>query len=89
LRGDGRAAAGLFRVAFATDAVAVMSATGPSPSDVLVLLTAHADGHHVAWVFFGLWPFLLGYLVFRSGFCPRALGVVVMAVPAQRPVATG
>jgi uncharacterized protein DUF4386 len=83
----------LAMVAFNAVAVAVMSAnmvahlgairaaTGPNPSDVRVLelLTAHADGYHVAQVFFGLWLFPLGYLVFRSGFFPKALGVVVMA----------
>ncbi|HWO65636.1 MAG TPA: DUF4386 domain-containing protein [Umezawaea sp.] len=50
-------------------------------SDALVLqyLVAHADGYLVAQVFFGLWLFPLGYLVFRSGWFPRALGVLVMA----------
>ncbi|MFD9734978.1 DUF4386 domain-containing protein [Umezawaea sp. NPDC059074] len=46
---------------------------------VLRLLEAHADGYLVAQVFFGLWLLPLGYLVFRSGWFPRALGVVVMA----------
>jgi len=81
-----RASAGLFRIAFATDVVNIvcfhLGALRAANSDdglVLRLLEAHADGYLVAQVFFGLWLLPLGYLVFRSGWFPRALGVVVMA----------
>ena len=32
----------------------------------------------VAWLFSGAWLFPLGYLVFKSGFLPRILGIVMM-----------
>ena len=56
-----------------------LRASNSDDAAVLRLLEAHADGYLVAQVFFGLWLLPLGYLVFRSGWFPRALGVVVMA----------
>jgi hypothetical protein len=38
----------------------------------------HAQGIAVAQVFWGLWLFPLGYLIFKSGFLPRILGIVVI-----------
>ncbi len=35
-------------------------------------------GGTIAFIFWGLWLFPLGYLVFKSGFLPRILGVVLM-----------
>ena len=32
----------------------------------------------IAQIFFGAWLFPLGYLVFKSGFLPRILGVILM-----------
>ena len=57
----------------------VLRAATTSDALVLQYLVAHADGYLVAQVFFGLWLFPLGYLVFRSGWFPKALGVLVMA----------
>lgn len=42
-------------------------------------LDAYRNGLLVASMFWGLWLFPFGYLVFRSGFLPRALGVLLMA----------
>ena len=38
----------------------------------------HTQGITVASVFWGLWLFPFGVLVMRSGFIPRALGVLLM-----------
>jgi hypothetical protein len=38
----------------------------------------HADGLRIAQIFWGLWLFPYGYLVFKSGFIPRVFGVLLM-----------
>lgn len=38
----------------------------------------HQHGMMIAYIFWGLWLLPLGYLVFKSGFLPKALGVLVM-----------
>jgi len=45
----------------------------------LAAIDAHALGLVIAQVFFGTWVFPLGYLVLRSGFLPRTLGVLLIA----------
>ena len=46
---------------------------------VLLLLDVQHYGTLAAQVFFGLWLAPLGYLVYKSGMFPRALGVVLVA----------
>lgn len=41
---------------------------------VMFLLNSHTGGVLIAQIFWGLWLFPLGHLVFRSRFLPRALG---------------
>ena len=41
-------------------------------------LNLHEHGFDVAGIFWGLWLFPLGLLVYRSGFLPRILGVLLM-----------
>jgi hypothetical protein len=43
----------------------------------LLALKLHAQGFLICLVFFGLYEVMLGYLILRSTFFPRALGVVV------------
>ncbi|HVG35021.1 MAG TPA: DUF4386 domain-containing protein [Pyrinomonadaceae bacterium] len=43
----------------------------------LVSLRMHARGYTISGVFFGIYMFLLGYLIFKSGFLPRILGVLM------------
>ncbi len=38
----------------------------------------HSYGISIAFIFSGLWLFPLGYLVFKSGFLPRILGVLLI-----------
>jgi hypothetical protein len=58
--------------------MALQVATGEG-SDALAGLFAdmHAAGYLIAQIFFGLWLLPLGYLVYRSGFFPRAIGVLL------------
>ncbi len=42
-------------------------------------LYLYKNGFMIAQVFYGAWLFPLGYLVFKSGFLPKILGIVLMA----------
>jgi len=55
------------------------STFGPVGSDRLTMLFVdmHHDGYLIAQMFFGLWLVPLGYLVVRSGFLPKVLGVLL------------
>jgi len=44
----------------------------------MLFLNLHNYGFGVAEIFWGLWLFPLGLLVYRSGFFPRILGVLLM-----------
>jgi len=44
----------------------------------LLFLRLHDRGATIATIFWGLWLFPMGYLVFKSGFFPRILGVLLM-----------
>jgi hypothetical protein len=44
----------------------------------MLFLNVHGYGFDVAGIFWGLWLFPLGFLVYRSGFLPRILGVALM-----------
>ncbi len=45
---------------------------------VKLFLDLHRLGNLIAGIFFGLWLFPLGFLVFKSGFFPRLLGILLM-----------
>lgn len=45
---------------------------------VLLCLQVHQQGLNIAMLFWGLWLFPLGYLVFKSGFLPRPLGLLLI-----------
>lgn len=44
----------------------------------MLFLDLHKNGFMIAQVFYGAWLFPLGYLVFKSGYLPRILGIVLM-----------
>jgi hypothetical protein len=44
----------------------------------MVFLRLHSSGLLVAQIFWGLWLFPFGILVYRSGFIPRILGVLLI-----------
>jgi hypothetical protein len=45
----------------------------------MFFLDLHHNGYWIAQIFFGAWLFPLGYLVYKSGFLPKILGIVLMA----------
>jgi hypothetical protein len=51
---------------------------GQLHAQVMFHLDLHQYGINIAQIFWGLWLLPFGYLVFRSGFLPRALGVLLM-----------
>ena len=59
------------------DSLAALEA-GQVNAQVMLFLDLHQHGAYIAGIFFGLWLFPMGYLVFRSGFLPRILGVFLM-----------
>ncbi len=52
--------------------------TGQLQAQIMLLLHLHNQGLNIAQIFWGLWLFPLGYLVFKSRFLPRILGVLLM-----------
>jgi hypothetical protein len=61
---------------------ALRLAAGSQQELVLVLLNAHADVVLIWQAFFALHCALLGYLVYRSSYFPRVLGVFLMLASA-------
>ena len=45
----------------------------------MLFLNAHSIGYSIGLVFFGVNLFILGYLVFKSGYVPRILGILLIA----------
>jgi Domain of unknown function (DUF4386) len=45
---------------------------------VPLFLDLHKYGISIAGIFWGLWLFPMGYLVFKSGFLPRVLGILLI-----------
>jgi hypothetical protein len=57
-----------------------LTAFAPDQLQALVplFLDLHEQGVFIAQIFWGLWLFPLGYLVFKSGYIPRILGVLLI-----------
>jgi hypothetical protein len=51
---------------------------GKLQAQVMLHLDYYDSGNLIASIFWGLWLFPFGYLVFKSGFLPRVLGVLLM-----------
>lgn len=49
------------------------------PRQVLLQLEYYNNGIDIAAVFWGLWLFPFGYLVFKSGMLPKIFGILLMA----------
>lgn len=50
---------------------------GSEPDLALVFLKVNAQALHLALVFFGTFQLFLGYLIYRSNFLPRFIGVLI------------
>jgi hypothetical protein len=62
-----------------TDARYVMASTSQQrEAEVLLALGRYANGLFIAKMFWGLWLLPFGYLVFKSGFLPKILGILLM-----------
>ena len=48
------------------------------PALVVLFQSLHEVGIMIAYIFWGLWLFPLGYLVYKSGFLPKILGILLM-----------
>jgi len=48
------------------------------PAQVMLFLDLHEYGNFIATIFWGLWLFPFGYLVFKSGYIPRIFGVLLI-----------
>jgi hypothetical protein len=64
----------LFHVAV----LVLLNAPEPSHQLVSLFLELHHHGIFVSQIFWGLWLFPMGYLVFKSGFLPKILGILLM-----------
>ncbi|MBT9440018.1 MAG: DUF4386 domain-containing protein [Methanosarcinales archaeon] len=47
-------------------------------AQMMLFLNLNEQGVFIASIFWGLWLFPLGYLIYRSGYFPRILGVLVI-----------
>lgn len=56
-----------------------MLTTEQLQAQVMSSLEAYSQTTFIATIFWGLWLFPFGYLVFKSGFLPKILGVFLMA----------
>jgi hypothetical protein len=54
-----------------------LSAVNVAQSQALMFLNFYNDGYAISMVLFGFWNILTGYLIFRSTFLPRILGVLL------------
>jgi len=47
-------------------------------SSILFFLNLHEAGIFIAGIFWGLWLFPMGYLVYHSGYIPKIIGILLM-----------
>ncbi len=59
--------------------VEIGGGTNQLADQVLFKLHQYNNGIRVIQIFWGLWLFPFGYLVYKSGFLPKALGALLMA----------
>jgi hypothetical protein len=75
------------RVATDQGYLAAVGSAGSSALAMLLLDLQHY-GYAIAGIFFGLWLMPLGYLAFKSGMFPKALGIVLVVGGASYLVDT-
>jgi hypothetical protein len=65
---------------------ALRFAQAGEPTPMQLALDLHYQGLIIASLFWGFWLFPLGLLVYRSGFLPKALGVLLMLGSPGYPI---
>ena len=65
------------RLLSGSDYLAVFK-TDQLQAQVMMFLDMHEYGIHISGLFWGLWLFPMGYLVFKSDFLPKILGVLLI-----------
>lgn len=55
---------------------------GPAQALALLFIRAHGIGYALGLIFFGIYLFILGALILRSGYIPRVLGGMLMLAAA-------
>ncbi len=55
------------------------STAAQTPQLVMLFLKLYAQGYNLSLVFFAFYCVAIGYLIFKSGFLPRALGIGMLA----------
>lgn len=48
-------------------------------TQVMFLIDSYSNGIQISQIFWGLWLFPFGYLVYKSGFLPKLLGIFLIA----------
>lgn len=66
----------LFYVLNLLDNAALM--TAPGAEQLMLYLDAHTIGYSIAMIFFGVNCLIFGYLVYRSGYVPKVLGILLL-----------
>lgn len=56
--------------------------SGQAEALALVFLTAHGTGYALGLLFFAVNLFILGYLIYKSGYLPRVLGIALYVAAA-------
>lgn len=49
-----------------------------NPEQMMFFLNLNRDGITIASIFWGLWLFPLGYLIYKSGYFPKVIGIAVL-----------
>jgi hypothetical protein len=76
---EGVAAVSLAAALLPMTSAAYASAFSPEQLDVMAMLSirSHSTGFGIALIFFGVECVILGYLIFRSRYMPRVIGVLM------------
>jgi len=81
---EGVAAVSLATALHTVSGAPSLSAFTPEQLDTLTMLAirSHGEGFGIALIFFGIECLILGCLIFRSGYLPRAIGVLMQIAGA-------
>ena len=59
-------------------ALIIVNSANPLPNLMALFLALHEVGIQIASIFWGLWLFPMGYLVFKSNYIPKIIGILLM-----------